>query len=73
MRNGDVLLVNSGNLVLLDEVVNGEDSQSSAVSDDTNDLIPQGPRTCTIHVANDEYSASQDPTLGVNGLSSCSQ
>ena len=67
LRNGDVLLLNSGNLVLLDVVVNGGDNQSSAVSDDTNDLIPPGPRTCTIHFADDDNCLP--PTIGLKANS----
>ena len=42
LRNGGVLLLGSGNLVLLDVVDDGEDIQSSVVVDGTNDLMPLG-------------------------------
>ena len=54
-RNEGVLLLSSGNSVLLDVVVDGKDIQSSAVGSDTNDLMPPGPRACTIYSVNDEY------------------
>ena len=38
-RNNSVLLLNGDTPVLLDVVVNGGDSQTSAVGDDSNDLI----------------------------------
>ena len=66
MRNGGVLLLSNGNLVLLDVVVNGGDIQSSAVGDDNNDLIQPVPRTFTIHLADDEHC--WPPTVVVNGL-----
>ena len=39
LRNGGVLLLSGGNVVLLDVVVNGEDIQSSTVGDGANDLM----------------------------------
>ena len=69
MRDGGVLLLSNGNLVLLDVVVNGGDIQSSTVGDGTNDLIPLGPRTCTIHLANDEYFWPPTISLKANSAS----
>ena len=66
VENGDVLLLTGGNLVRLDVVVNGGDIQSSAASDDKNDLIPQWTAFIYQHLTDDEHN--WPPTVIINGL-----
>ena len=47
LKNGRVLLLSGGNVILLDVVVSGGNIHSYAVGDDKNDLIHPVPRSFT--------------------------